>query len=64
MATVKVSDHFTAPIEKVFRYFSDVEHAPAHVSGIKRIDMLTTGPIGLGSRWRETRETLDVTDSA
>jgi hypothetical protein len=26
--------------------------------------MLTTGPIGLGSRWRETRETLDVTDSA
>jgi uncharacterized protein YndB with AHSA1/START domain len=64
MATVKVSDRFAAPVEKVFRYFSDVEHAPAHVSGIKRIEMLTTGPIGLGSRWRETRETLDVTDSA
>jgi uncharacterized protein YndB with AHSA1/START domain len=64
MATVKVSDHFAAPVERVFRYFSDVEHAPAHVSGIRRIDMLTTGPFGLGSRWRETREMLDVTDSA
>jgi uncharacterized membrane protein len=52
MATVKVSNQFAAPVDQVFRYFADVEHAPAHVSGIRRVEMLTTGPFGLGTRWR------------
>jgi uncharacterized protein YndB with AHSA1/START domain len=64
MATVRVSNQFAVPIERVFRYFSDVEHAPAHVSGIRKIEMLTPGPFGLGTRWRETREVFGVPDSA
>jgi hypothetical protein len=64
MATVKVSNQFAAPVDRVFQYFTDVEHAPAHVSGIRKIEMLTPGPFELGTRWRETRELLGVPDSA
>jgi uncharacterized protein YndB with AHSA1/START domain len=64
MATVKVSNQFDAPVERVFQYFTDVERAPVHVSGIRKIEMLTTGPLKLGARWRETRDVLGVSDSA
>ena len=64
MATVTVSDEIAAPVERVFHVFTDVEHGAEHVSGIKKIEMLTPGPVGLGTRWRETREVLGTTDSA
>ncbi|MES1256216.1 MAG: SRPBCC family protein [Acidobacteriota bacterium] len=64
MATVTVSESIPAPLDRVFKVFTDVEHGPDHVSGIKRIEMLTPGPFGLGTRWRETRELLGKSDSA
>jgi uncharacterized protein YndB with AHSA1/START domain len=64
MATVKVSNQFAAPVDRVFRYFTDVERAPSHVSGIRKVEMLTPGVFELGTRWRETREVLGVPDSA
>jgi uncharacterized protein YndB with AHSA1/START domain len=64
MATVTVSDYIDAPVDEVFRRFTDVEHGAGLVSGIRRIEMLTTGPVRLGTRWRETREVMGVTDSA
>jgi uncharacterized protein YndB with AHSA1/START domain len=64
MATVRVSNLFPEPVERVFQYFTDLEHAPAHVSGIRKIEMLTPGTFELGTRWRETREVLGVADSA
>jgi uncharacterized protein YndB with AHSA1/START domain len=64
MATVKVSNQFAAPVERVFRYFSDVERAPVHVSSIRKVEMLTPGAFQLGTRWRETREVVGVPDSA
>jgi hypothetical protein len=64
MATVQVSNQFTAPVERVFQHFTDVERAPVHVSGIRMTEMLTTCPLGLGTRWRETRNILGVEDSA
>ena len=64
MARVRVSNQFDAPVERVFQYFTDVERAPVHVSGIRKIEMLTTGPLKLGARWRETRDVLGVLDSA
>lgn len=64
MATVRVSNQFNAPIERVFEYFTDVERAPVHVSAIRKIEMLTTGPLKLGTRWRETRDVVGVPDSA
>ena len=64
MATVTVSSQVAAPIDRVFHLFTDVEHGAANVSGIKRVEMLTTGPFELGTRWRETRELLGISDSA
>jgi hypothetical protein len=48
----------------VFQYFTDLESEVPHVSGIKKIEMLTPGHFGLGTRWRETRDLVGVTDSA
>jgi len=65
VATVTVSNHVGAPIEEVFHLFTDIEHGPEHVSGIKQVEMLTPGGrVHLGTRWRETREVLGRVDSA
>jgi uncharacterized protein YndB with AHSA1/START domain len=64
MATIKVSNFIAAPVERVFQLFTDFERGSAHVSDIKRIEMLTEGPVRRGTRWRETRETMGVSDSA
>ena|SRR5471032_2412721 len=64
MATVTVSNRIAAPIHRVFEYFTDLESEVPHVSGIKKIQMLTPGHFGLGTRWQETRDLLGVTDSA
>jgi len=64
MATITVSNEIAAPIRQVFEYFTDVASGADHVSGIKKVAMLTPGKFGLGTRWFETREVLGVTDSA
>jgi uncharacterized protein YndB with AHSA1/START domain len=64
MATVKVSSQITAPVEQVFQIFTDIEHGAEHVSGITKIETLTTGRFSLGTRWRETREVLGRLDDA
>jgi carbon monoxide dehydrogenase subunit G len=64
MTTVTVSTHVAAPVEQVFREFTDVEHAAERVSGIRGIEMITPGPFGPGTRWREIRDILGHLDSA
>ena len=64
MATITVSNEVAAPVHQVFEYFTDVGSGADHVSGIKKVAMLTAGKFGLGTRWLETREVLGVTDSA
>lgn len=58
-----------APRERVFGVFSDIAGAPARVKGIERVEMIGEGPVGVGTKWRETRvmfgkphtETLEIT---
>ena len=64
MATVKVSSQIAAPVERVFQMFTDIEHGAEHVSGIKKIETLTTGPFSLGTRWQQTRDVLGRLDDA
>lgn len=64
MATARVSSEISAPVEHVFAIFTDIDHAPAYVSGIKQIEQLTPGGFGLGTRWRETRVVLGRVDDA
>lgn len=59
-----------APIERVFEYFSNVRDAPKHIKGITALEVLTDGPIGKGTRFRESRvmfgktatETMEFTE--
>lgn len=44
-----------APVEVVFALASDFARAPENVPAIRRVEMLTPGPVGRGTRFRETR---------
>jgi carbon monoxide dehydrogenase subunit G len=58
-----------APADRVFKLLSDFAHAPDHVSGINKVEMLTPGPVRVGTKFKETRmmfgkeatETMEVT---
>jgi uncharacterized protein YndB with AHSA1/START domain len=41
------------PLAKVFPYLAEPRNRPAWQSTLRRVDMLTEGPLGLGTRWRE-----------
>jgi hypothetical protein len=64
MATMTVTNEIAAPLRQVFAFFTDIQSGASHVSGIKKIDVMTPGRFGLGTKWMETREVLGVTDSA
>lgn len=53
--TCAVSEQINAPTERVFAAATDFPTAPQRVSGITKIEMLTTGPVGKGTKFRETR---------
>jgi hypothetical protein len=58
MATVKVTSQIAAPVDQVFQRFTDLEHEAGQVSAIRKIELLNPGPVGLGTRWIETRDVL------
>jgi uncharacterized protein YndB with AHSA1/START domain len=58
MTTVTVTSLISAPVERVFEIFTDLDHITERVKGIKRIDLLTAGDFNLRTRWRETRHVL------
>lgn len=69
MTMLSVTRHARAPLERVFARASDIENAPEMIPAIRKIEMLTPGPVRVGTRFRETRvvfgrehtETLEVT---
>lgn len=44
-----------APVDEVFAVAADFANAPEVIGGIERVEMLTDGPVGVGTRFRETR---------
>ena len=44
-----------APPEVVFRRAADFANAPQAIKGIVKVEMLTSGPVGVGTKFRETR---------
>ena len=58
MTTVTVAKRIDAPVERVFELFTDIEHGPERVSGLKKIEVMTSGGFRLGTRWQETREVM------
>ncbi len=55
MGQMTFSKHVNAPVEKVFEIASDFANAPQRITGIDKVEMLTTGPIGVGTKFKETR---------
>jgi carbon monoxide dehydrogenase subunit G len=55
MASITCEQHIAAPPERVFSVFTNLSEAASQVQGIDSIEMLTEGPVGIGTRFRETR---------
>jgi len=55
MASIRLTDRVHAPLDRVFAVYSDFARCADRVSGIERVEFLTEGPVGKGTRFRETR---------
>lgn len=55
MARINLSIDVNASPETVFAVFSDVENAPDRIEWYENVEMLTDGPVRVGTKWRETR---------
>jgi len=56
MPTIRVEQTVPADRATVFAVITDFENAASFTSGILRLDMLTPGPVMVGTRFRQTRE--------
>jgi hypothetical protein len=59
MSTVAVTRLVEAPIADVWRVFTDLSGRCARLSTVIAVEMLTRGPFGTGTQWRETRTMAD-----
>ena len=55
MAGVTIRQRIEAPRDKVFSMATDIEKWPTYMQGITRTELVGDGPVGLGTRFRETR---------
>jgi carbon monoxide dehydrogenase subunit G len=51
-----LSKQVAAPPATVFAVFSDLEHAAGRIQAISKLELVTPGPVGAGTRFRETRK--------
>ncbi|MEO3976364.1 SRPBCC family protein [Streptomyces sp. CAU 1734] len=56
--SVVVERRIAAPADRVWRALTDLERAPAVLSGVDSVEVLSDGPFGVGTRWRETRRMM------
>ncbi|MEM9800120.1 MAG: SRPBCC family protein [Planctomycetota bacterium] len=50
-----LTESIAAPIGVVYQVYTDLRRAPVIVSSIHSVDIVGSGPIGKGTRFRETR---------
>ncbi|HET6202062.1 MAG TPA: SRPBCC family protein [Planctomycetota bacterium] len=55
MPCLTFSKSIAAFPEKVFEAAADFRNAPGRIRGIKKIEMLTDGPVRVGTKFKETR---------
>lgn len=55
MVQFTVTKYFDAAPEIAFQYASDLARAADRIEGIAKLELLTDGPVGVGTRFRETR---------
>lgn len=47
--------HIAAPRGEVFSAYTDLERMAERIPGIQGVEVLTDGPVGVGTRFKETR---------
>ena len=70
MKTITCERVIAKPRTEVFAAFTDLESAPDRIQGIDSLEVLTDGPMQVGTEFRETRtmfgkeatETMTITD--
>ncbi len=55
MPSFTIERHIDAPGAETFAVFSDLQSAPDRIKEIVSLEVLTDGPVGAGTRFRETR---------
>lgn len=55
MGRMNLSISINATPETVFATVSDVENSPNRIDWYEKVDMLTDGPVRVGTKWREIR---------
>jgi carbon monoxide dehydrogenase subunit G len=55
MSTITVSTHVSAPLDRVFEVYTDLDKAAERIPDIVDLEVLSQGPFRVGTRWRETR---------
>ncbi|HWH00938.1 MAG TPA: SRPBCC family protein, partial [Pilimelia sp.] len=61
MSTVTVTQVVEAPLDDVWRAFTDLSVRVRCLSDVDRVEILTAGPFVAGTTWRETRAMVDGT---
>lgn len=56
MKQLVVTETIAAPPDRVFALAIDLAGAADRVGAIESVEVLTEGPFGVGTRWRETRQ--------
>lgn len=55
MAMMEIQRTVDAPLERTFATLTDIQNAEPNLSGVTKIEMLSEGPTGVDTRWKETR---------
>jgi carbon monoxide dehydrogenase subunit G len=56
--STSLTQHANASPEKVWAVISDIPGSAATLSGVESIQMVSEGPYGEGTRWKETRSMM------
>lgn len=58
MASVTVEREINAPRDDVWAVLTDLDQVAATIRGIQSIEKHTDGPMGVGTKWTETRKMM------
>jgi carbon monoxide dehydrogenase subunit G len=56
--SISLTQHIQASPERVWSVITDIPGSAATLSGVDSVQLLTDGPYGEGTRWKETRKML------
>ena len=55
MAGFRAREQIDRPPEEVFEYVTSLDNAPTWLPAVTRVEVITDGPVSVGTRFRETR---------